>query len=136
MFLKRHEISMSCESNMRTKFVVPLDQKVAHKSYDHFGTPFVSLSLPKLELYGLAWPYPYARKYTIYYDRTPKCSVHWEMQYILNITKVFLVWEIQWTHYKGYKVIVLLPNYIIVLMSSKFHLTLVIFFIWVNKAIW
>ena len=89
MFLKRHEISMSCESNMRTKFVVPLDQKVAHKSYDHFGTPFVSLSLPKLELYGLAWPYPYARKYTIYYDRTPKCSVHWEMQYILNLTKVF-----------------------------------------------
>ena len=53
MFFKQHEISMSCELSMRAKFVVPLDQKVAQKPYDHFGTPFVSLSLPKLELYSL-----------------------------------------------------------------------------------
>ena len=53
MFFKQHEISMSCELSMRAKFVVPLDQKVAQKPYDHFGTPFVSLSLPKLKLYSL-----------------------------------------------------------------------------------
>ena len=54
MFLKQHKTSISFELNMRNKFVVPLDQKVAHKSHNYFGTPFVSQLLSKLELYSFA----------------------------------------------------------------------------------
>ena len=106
MFFKQHEISMSCELSMRAKFVVPLDQKVARKPYDHFGTPFVSLSLPKLELYSLEWPYPLTRKYGYL---TQISTVHSEMRYFFNIVTCilgFLVWEIQWKHWKEDRAIV------------------------------
>ena len=45
MFFKQQKIYISFEKNTRKKIVVPLDQKVAHKSHNHFGTPFVSQPL-------------------------------------------------------------------------------------------
>ena len=92
---------------MRFNFVVPFDQKVAHKSHNYVGTLFISLSLPKIELWGLAWPYPLTRKFGILMAEH-KYPLYTEIyRFIFNLATLiisFLVWQIQREHWKDNKV--------------------------------
>ena len=68
MFLKQHKTSISFELNMRNKFVVPLDQKVAHKSHNYL-VPHLCLNYyPNLSYTVLRDPTPSLENTSMYHD--------------------------------------------------------------------